>query len=88
MKNDGICDRNFNLDNRKPDTAGTAVQKNHAETRRSDQARALLEEVAEATMAPATQSMLAVPDENMIDTTRKAKGTQDRVVMVWKSRIM
>ena len=46
---------------------------NYAETQRGDQARAMLEEVAEVAMVQATQSMLVLLDEGMFDTTRKAK---------------
>ena len=42
---------------------------------RGDQARAMLEEVAEEATAQAAQAMLALPHENVIDTTRKAKRT-------------
>ena len=33
----------------------------------------MLQEVAEVAITEATQSMLALPDERMVDTTRKAK---------------
>ena len=53
---------------------------NYAEVRRSRatpgevQARTVLDAVAEAAVAQAaTQSMLAGPDENLIETVRKAK---------------
>ena len=56
---------------------------NYAETRKGDQAKAMLEGVAEAATTQATQSMLALPDANMIGTIRKAQETEsDRLEVV------
>ena len=59
---------------------------NYADSRRSEttpaevQARAMLEAVAQAAMAQAaTQSMLTVPDENMIDASQGTRNRQRRV---------
>ena len=76
MENTTLLAQGTSLETIKSQTQQKLLYKgleNNAEARRGDQARAMLEEVAEVAVAQATQSMLALPDESLVDTTRRGK---------------